>query len=108
VVKVSEYNATLLYPYATDLDEGEWYVFPANEAANRAIHFDGRGDYIRLWGQIRDWDQLSAADALPFSREFRYPASPISEGEGYVDARDSYGNVVRVYFTVQKTGNLDD
>ncbi len=107
IVKVSEYNQTILYPFATELSEGETYVFPANSAANRAIHFDGR-DYIRLWGEIRDWDSGTAADALPFSREFRYPAKPIAEGEGYVDARDGYGNVVRVYFTVQKTGELDD
>jgi hypothetical protein len=84
-------------------------VFPANSATDRAIHFDGR-DYIRLWGQIRDWDAASAADVLPFSREFRFPAKPINGngGEGYVDAKDSSGNTVRVYFTIEKTGELDD
>lgn len=107
VVKVSEYDATFLYPFAVRLKENETYVFPANSAADRAIHFDGR-DYIRLWGQIRDWDSSSGADALPFSRELKYPANPVPVGESYVDARDSSGNVVRVYFTVQKTGELDD
>jgi hypothetical protein len=107
VVKVNEYSATFLNPFATDLDEGEWFVFPANSAADRVLHFDGR-DYIRLWGQIRDWDQYSAADALPFSREYRYPSRPISTGESYVDARDGYGNVVRVYYTVEQTGERDD
>ena len=107
VVKVSEYAATFLHPFAVALKENETYVFPANSATNRAIHFDG-SDYIRLWGQIRDWDSSSGADALPFSRELRYPAKPVPTGESYVDAKDSDGNTVRVYFTVQKTGELDD
>ena len=107
VVKVSEYASTILRPFAAKLREGDTYVFPANTANDRIIHIDGR-DYIRLWGQITDWDDLGANDALPFSREFRYPAKPVSEGEGYVDAKDSSGNTVRVYFTVQKTGELDD
>lgn len=107
VVKVSEYAPTFLYPYQGLFREGETFVLPANSATNRAIHLDGR-DYIRLWGEVRDWDQTSAADKLPFNREFRYPAKPITTGELYTDAKDSSGNTVRVYFTVQKTGDLDD
>ena len=89
------------------LREGDTFVLPANSATNRAIHIDGR-DYIRLWGRDSRLGSPSAADKLPFSRDFQYPAKPISEGEGYVDAKDSSGNTVRVYFTVQKTGELDD
>jgi len=107
VVKVSEYTPTFLNPYKASLREGETLVLPANSAANRAIHLDGR-DYIRLWGTVRDFDTQTAPDDLPLYREFRYPSKPISSGEGYVDAKDSSGNTVRVYFTVTKTGDLDD
>jgi hypothetical protein len=107
VAKVSEYTPTILYPFKVSLRVGQTFVFPANVARDRAIHIDGR-DYIRLWGQIRDWDSTSTPDDLPFNRSFQYPATPISEGELYVDAKDSSGNTVRVYFTVQKTGELDN
>ncbi|HET6462187.1 MAG TPA: thiol-activated cytolysin family protein [Candidatus Krumholzibacteria bacterium] len=111
VVKVSE-SAHL---FDAELREGDTYVLPANSATNRAIHTDGR-DYIRLWGEMRDFDVTSAVDKLPFARTFRYPSNRVeavvpagkSSGEGYVDAKDSSGNTVRLYFTMQKTEELDD
>ena len=110
VTKVSEATS----PKA-QLRVGDIFVLPANVATDRAIHTDGR-DYIRLWGEIRDWDLSTAADKLPFARKFRYPANPVEavvpagkdQGEGYVDAKDSSGNSVRLYFTMQKTAELDD
>lgn len=91
---------------AAVLGHGQTHFLPAN-ATSRSIHFDGR-DYIRIHGEIRDQDDFNAPDKLPFYREFRYPAKPIVLGEAYVNATDSYGNIMRLYFTITKVADLDD
>lgn len=72
------------------------------------IHFDG-DDSIRVWGEIRDYDDvLNAADKLPFSRSYQYPAKPFPAGPHSVDATDSWGSKVRIFYTVTKGQDLDD
>jgi len=103
----TKFNVTVLNPYAKAMKEGETYNLPNNATTDLQIHFDGT-DYIRLTGMIQDADvyPTSGADDLPFYREFRYPSKPINFTESYVDAKDSWGNTVRVFFTFQKTGDL--
>ncbi len=107
IVTPLNFNATVLNPYAARLKQGETYVFPAN-STDVQIHYDGRGDYVRVWGEIRDYDTATANDKLPFFREFKYPARAFTPGETYVDAKDRLGSTVRVYFTVTKGQDLND
>ena len=100
-----DFKATVLNPFAAQLKKNETYVFPGN-STDVAIHYDGR-DYVRVWGEMRDFDTLSAADKLPFYREFKYPPNPMSTGETYVDAKDKWGNTVRLYFTITKGQDTD-
>ncbi|HEX5133173.1 MAG TPA: thiol-activated cytolysin family protein [Candidatus Krumholzibacteria bacterium] len=107
VVTPLNYSATVLHPYAAALKEGETLVLPSN-STDVQIHYDGRGDYVRVWGEMRDWDTATASDKLPFFREFKYPAKTMPTGETYVDATDSAGSKVRLYFTITKGQDLDD
>jgi len=99
------FTQTFANPYAAALKEGESYVFPTN-STDVTIHYDGR-DYVRVWGEMRDFDSLSASDKLPFYKEYRYPAKAIPVGETYVDATDSYGSKVRLYYTITKGQDTD-
>ena len=106
IVTPLEYNATVLNPYAARLKEGESYVFGSNSTPVE-IHFDGR-DQVRVWGEIRDWDTATTSDKLNFSRQYNYPAKPFPAGAHSVDATDSWGSKVRIFYTVTKGQDLDD
>ncbi|HET6348764.1 MAG TPA: thiol-activated cytolysin family protein [Candidatus Krumholzibacteria bacterium] len=103
-----------LHPYAALLKVNELYAIPAyggvGTSQDVTIHWDGpsAGDYVKVWGEARDWDVGGGSDKLPFSRTFVYPSKPMpSNVETYVDAHDSWGNKVRLYFTVTKGQDTD-
>ncbi len=72
------------------------------------IHFDGR-DNIRIYGTVWDADLLGPDDALfNYNFTYRFPNTPIGEGEGSTLKTDIWGSEMRLYWTVQKVGDLTD
>lgn len=72
------------------------------------IHFDGR-DNIRIYGTVWDADLLGPDDALfNYNYSYVFPQRPIGEGEGTILKTDSYGSEMRLYWRVQKIGDLTD
>ena len=103
--RVLHFDATFLNPFAELLEEDETYVLP-NNSTEVTVHFDGR-DFVRLWGEMRDYDDLNKTDKLPFSKTFEYPGTPMpNASESYIDASDG-SSVVRLYFTVTKGQDVD-
>ena len=72
------------------------------------IHFDGR-DNIRITGTVWDADRLGPDQALfKYNLTYQFPARPIGEGEGTTLVTDFWGDEMRLYWRVQKVGDLTD
>lgn len=108
-LEVSKFDMGVLGKFYGRYREGAEIILPdSNPVTNVALHYDGR-DFFRMFGTIYDVDGLSAADPLTFSRTIRLNTTSLANsGYASVNATDSSGNKVTVYFSYEKTGELDD
>jgi hypothetical protein len=104
VVKTVRFEPTFFENYAARLQEGDAHIL-SDSPLDVEIHFDGH-DFVEIWGTIGDWDSASAIDVLPFRRRYQYPSQAMAAGQSWVNATDSAGNKVRIFYTLVKTGDL--
>ena len=112
-VKAVEWMSQKEYEYVQSISVGQCHTLINRSGATASpvsvrIHFDGR-DNIRLYGTVWDADWLDGDDAVfNFNLSYHFPDRPIGEGEGTYLKTDAYGNEMRIYWRVQKVGDLND
>lgn len=108
-----EYVSGLGHLYAQRLSADENHTLINTDGSSPAwvevtIHFDGR-DTVRLKGDVWDWDELGGHDHFAeYNIAYRWPATPLAAGTFSRVAGDSYGDDVRLYWTVEWLEDLYD
>ena len=111
----ARYAKTTLNPYEGRVAENQVYPLKLDGGPTPAfeldIHFNG-SDFIRVHGDIWDYDNDSPDDRFQISRTFQWPAKPLPthDNPGFSTAvvTDADGNRFRVYFSWQKVMDLTD